>query len=52
MTLSSEAEMFELKSLTLESVDGALAKVERYRLLNEPLEAESICLDILELDPV
>ncbi len=43
--------MFELKSLTLESVDGALAKVERYRLLNEPLEAESICLDILELDP-
>ena len=29
----------------------ALAKAERYRLLNEPGEAESICLDALEVDP-
>src|SRR5690606_5709955 len=34
-----------------ESVHGALAKAERYRLLNEPSEAESICLDILAVDP-
>jgi hypothetical protein len=32
-------------------VPGALAKAERYRLLNEPTEAESICLDILEVEP-
>ena len=30
---------------------GALAKAERYRLLNEPSEAESICHDILEIQP-
>ena len=29
----------------------ALEKAERYRLLNEPGEAESICLDILHVDP-
>ena len=43
--------MFELKRLTPEGVEIALRKVERYRLLNEPWQAESICLDILELDP-
>jgi hypothetical protein len=32
-------------------VPGALSKAERYRLLNEPGEAESICLDILAIDP-
>ena len=30
---------------------GALAKAEHYRLLNEPAEAESICRDILEIEP-
>ena len=25
--------------------------VERYRLLNEPRQAESICLDVLRIDP-
>jgi hypothetical protein len=29
----------------------ALAKAERYRLLNEPNEAESICRDILAVEP-
>ena len=29
----------------------ALEKAERYRLLNEPILAESICLDILDADP-
>ena len=43
--------MFNLKPLSRDSVAGALAKAERYRLLNEPHEAESICRDILEIDP-
>jgi hypothetical protein len=42
--------MFTLKPISRDSVDGALAKAERYRLLNEPNEAESICRDILEVD--
>src|SRR5438876_7655066 len=42
---------FTLKPLSLEAVPRALAKAERYRLLNEPGEAESICLDALEADP-
>ena len=43
--------MFELKTLSPEAVPRALAKAERYRLLNEPGEAESICMDVLEVDP-
>jgi tetratricopeptide (TPR) repeat protein len=43
--------MFELKPLSIEAVPAALAKVERYRLLNEPSQAESICLDILRVNP-
>jgi hypothetical protein len=43
--------MFELKPISAGSVAGALAKAERYRLLNEPSEAESICRDILEVEP-
>src|SRR5438132_3332983 len=43
--------IFELKTLSAEAVPRALAKAERYRLLNEPGEAESICLDALEADP-
>jgi len=43
--------MFTLKPISRDSVDGALARAERYRLLNEPHEAESICRDILEVDP-
>jgi hypothetical protein len=43
--------MFAPKPISPDSVPGALAKAERYRLLNEPGEAESICLDILEIDP-
>ena len=35
---------FQLKTLSPEAVPRALAKAERYRLLNEPGEAESICL--------
>jgi len=42
---------FQLKSISVESIPEALAKVERYRLLNEPDLAESICLDILAIVP-
>lgn len=42
---------FELKTLSPEAVSRALAKAERYRLLQEPVEAESICLDALQIEP-
>ncbi len=42
--------MFELKSIHKEAVSSALEKAVRYRVLNEPLEAESICRDILEVE--
>jgi hypothetical protein len=43
--------MFELKPLSPEAIPAALAKAERYRLLNEPDQAESICEDILACQP-
>ena len=43
--------MLELKPISRESIPGAIEKAERYRLLCEPVLAESICLDILEADP-
>ena len=43
--------MFDLKLLTREGLPGALAKAERYRLLNQPWEAESIYRDVLQIDP-
>jgi len=42
---------FTLKTLSPEAVSRAIAKAERYRLLNEPAEAESICLDALVIEP-
>ena len=42
---------FELKSISEQGIPEAMAKVERYRLLNEPALAESICLDILAIVP-
>ena len=47
----SRYDMFALKPISPDSVAGALARAERYRLLNEPSEAESICLDILAVEP-
>jgi hypothetical protein len=43
--------MSELKALSKEAIPAALEKAMRYRLLNEPSEAESICLDVLKADP-
>jgi hypothetical protein len=42
--------MFELKPISREAIPEALLKAERYRLLNEPWQAESICRDILRID--
>src|SRR4051794_10266893 len=43
--------MIDLKTISREAVPLALEKAERYRLLNEPAQAESICLDVLAVDP-
>jgi hypothetical protein len=43
--------MSQLKPITTEGIARALQKAERYRLLNEPAEAESICRDIISVDP-
>jgi hypothetical protein len=42
---------FDLKPISVESIPEAFEKVERYRLLNEPNLAESVCLDILSIVP-
>ena len=43
--------MFQPRPISKEAIPAALMKAERYRLLNEPGEAESICLDILQIEP-
>jgi hypothetical protein len=43
--------MFQLKPISKEAIPLALQKAERYRLLNQPYLAESICQDILEIEP-
>src|SRR5947208_14026399 len=42
---------FKLKEISLEGIDAALSKAELYRFLNEPEEAESICQDVLVVQP-
>ncbi|HEV2697668.1 MAG TPA: hypothetical protein VGU90_06725 [Terriglobales bacterium] len=42
---------FKLKSISAEGIEAALAKAELYRFLNEPEEAESICQDVLAVEP-
>ena len=43
--------MPQLKPINRDTIPRAFEKAERYRLLNEPFEAESICLDILAVEP-
>jgi tetratricopeptide (TPR) repeat protein len=43
--------MYKLKSMSKNNISDALEKARCYRFLNEPMEAESICLDILDIDP-
>jgi len=40
-----------LKPIHRDGIPRAFEKAERYRLLNEPFESESICLDILAIEP-
>ncbi|MDQ1515231.1 MAG: hypothetical protein QOE80_1061, partial [Actinomycetota bacterium] len=42
---------FAFRLLSKDSIPDAHKKAERYRLLGEPDEAESVCLDILQVDP-
>jgi hypothetical protein len=42
---------FQLKPISSAGVSEALEKAARYRLLNEPSLAESICLDVLDAEP-
>ena len=42
---------YKLKPISHAGITEAISKVELYRYLNEPGEAESICRDILALDP-
>jgi hypothetical protein len=43
--------MFEMKPILPETIPEALERAERYRLLGEPDDASSICLDILAIEP-
>jgi tetratricopeptide (TPR) repeat protein len=42
---------YELKRISPAGITEAIAKAELYRSLNEPEEAESICRDILAIEP-
>jgi hypothetical protein len=42
--------MYQLKPLSRDAIQAAVTKAERYRFLNEPAEAESICRDVLDVD--
>ena len=42
---------FQPKPITKEGIPAALQKAERYRVINDPSSAESICLDVLSVSP-
>ncbi len=42
---------FELKPLSSSAIPAALERAHLYRLLNEPWQAESICEDVLHVEP-
>ena len=42
---------YKLKRISTAGIGEAIAKAELYRSLNEPEEAESICRDILTIEP-
>jgi hypothetical protein len=41
---------FQLKRISADGIPHALERAERYRLLNDPVQAESICHDVLAAD--
>jgi hypothetical protein len=45
------SEGYRLKRISAQSVPAALQKAERYRVIQDPWSAESICLDVLEVEP-
>ncbi len=45
-----EREALSLKAISPDGIPHALEKAERYRLLNDPAQAESICRDVLAID--
>ena len=49
--MSESDDGFELKPISIAAVPKAIKRAEQYRLLNEPEQAESICLDILAAQP-
>lgn len=42
--------MSDFKPISPDAIPLALEKAERYRLLNDPAQAESICLDVLAVE--
>jgi tetratricopeptide (TPR) repeat protein len=44
-------ETIKLKPISREAIPRAIQKAERYRLINQSWAAESICRDILEIEP-
>lgn len=50
-THDEERTEFKLKPLSKEGIEAALGKAEHYRLLNQPRLSESICLDVLTIEP-
>jgi len=42
---------FALKKIDADGIPHAMEKAERYRLLNDPAQAESICHDVLVVAP-
>jgi len=42
---------FHVKKIAADGIPHAMDKAERYRLLNDPIQAESICRDVLAVEP-
>jgi hypothetical protein len=47
----SKSDGFELKTISPSAVQRAIEKAEQYRLLDDPTQAESICYDVLAVEP-
>jgi len=43
--------MIQLKKISSDFIGEALRKADKYRMLNHPKTSESICRDVLEVDP-
>lgn len=43
--------MFDLKPISKDAIPHAIDRAKKYRLLNEPWHAESICRDVYKADP-